>query len=478
MLKRCAPERLDVALISTKRTRSRRWRRPCAASSDWCARARCCMSASRTTRRCASPAWRGFVRGGRIGGPWSAQPLYHALNRSAEVEILPACAALGLSSSPTARFGGRLHGQVPRGAPAPTTAGRRSRTRRHPGRTGIPPVVARRVRGGYFEHADRARRLARRFALRHRFRAREPDDRGLHRRPAAMRASSTPTREGPVHHVDRAGLRRPSPPFVTAGSTAVPHFLRSGLTVGGRTGQRRLLAYMEPGPSPAHGRRAAPAAPTGPPPPLRPYTASPAVTGRLRSRPRGRADRQEVGRRESRRQSIPQRLRDERIADGGAPRPPPTTAAKAPRSPPRRGAPARSRRVATSVKASACRRRRVHVSAATTGGEGVSAPAASRKHRHRERTRRIAPSIDFAGEAPPRSGRHVDARHARRVAGEGRRSARPTAASVSRPGRRGRSRDMGARRGTASATRRRAGIPGGRLGGGVFPCGIVRPYPT
>jgi len=55
-----------------------------------------------------------------IGAPVVCQPLYHALNRSAEVEILPACAALGLSVfpySPIAR--GVLTGKYREGAPAP-----------------------------------------------------------------------------------------------------------------------------------------------------------------------------------------------------------------------------------------------------------------------------------------------------------------------------------------------------------------------
>jgi aryl-alcohol dehydrogenase-like predicted oxidoreductase len=55
-----------------------------------------------------------------IGAPVVCQPLYHALNRTAEVELLPACAALGLAVfpySPMAR--GVLSGKYPLGAAAP-----------------------------------------------------------------------------------------------------------------------------------------------------------------------------------------------------------------------------------------------------------------------------------------------------------------------------------------------------------------------
>ena len=55
-----------------------------------------------------------------IGRPVVSQPLYHALNRSIEVEMLPACAALGVGVfpySPVAR--GVLSGQYAPGAAAP-----------------------------------------------------------------------------------------------------------------------------------------------------------------------------------------------------------------------------------------------------------------------------------------------------------------------------------------------------------------------
>lgn len=70
-------------------------------------------------------AWRiarlaGLCEEAGIGQPVVCQPLYHALNRSAEVEILPACAGLGLSVfpySPIAR--GVLTGKYRADAPAP-----------------------------------------------------------------------------------------------------------------------------------------------------------------------------------------------------------------------------------------------------------------------------------------------------------------------------------------------------------------------
>ena len=55
-----------------------------------------------------------------IDRPVVCQPLYHALNRTIEVEVLPACAALGIGVavySPTAR--GVLSGKYAKGAPPP-----------------------------------------------------------------------------------------------------------------------------------------------------------------------------------------------------------------------------------------------------------------------------------------------------------------------------------------------------------------------
>lgn len=66
-----------------------------------------------------------------IGTPVVCQPVYHALNRTAEVELLPACAALGLSVfpySPMAR--GVLSGKYAPGAAAPDDSRAAVRDRR------------------------------------------------------------------------------------------------------------------------------------------------------------------------------------------------------------------------------------------------------------------------------------------------------------------------------------------------------------
>ena len=99
---------------------ARRWRRRSAPSPICSAPGRSAISASPTYR-----AWRiaricAICDAEGIDRPVVCQPLYHALNRTIEVEVLPACAALGIGVavySPTAR--GVLSGKYAKGAPPP-----------------------------------------------------------------------------------------------------------------------------------------------------------------------------------------------------------------------------------------------------------------------------------------------------------------------------------------------------------------------
>ncbi len=157
-----------------------------------------------------------------IDRPVVDQPLYHALNRSVEVEVLPACRALGIgvvSYSPTAR--GILSGKYAKDAPPPEGSRARLAEQAHDG----DRIPARKSCRGGDDHGlrEEARMRARRLrdglgacqSHRHRRDCRPAHDGAVAGYLAALDIAWTEDDEAfvaslvPAGHDGRASVRRP-----------------------------------------------------------------------------------------------------------------------------------------------------------------------------------------------------------------------------------------------------------------------------
>ena len=174
-----------------------------------------------------------------IDRPVVCQPLYHALNRTIEVEVLPACAALGIGVavySPTAR--GVLSGKYAKDAPPP---GGKPRRRAEPAHGADASTSPRRSMRRQRIAAHARARGVEPAAFATAWVLANPIVTGRDRRPAHDGAVAE-LPEGDRRRLDGRGRGR-GRQLVPAGTTAVHQFIDPSYPVEGRPTRRAATAW-------------------------------------------------------------------------------------------------------------------------------------------------------------------------------------------------------------------------------------------